>query len=320
MLLLYKKFDKKGMKMSIIQDINKKGYAIILSDKSLQMQFSDFCERNKPSDMEVAIDYFAVFGGLEINLDLNKPITELIEKHILDDYKSLRNIISDFTGGDNLLHAILSGIAQGDRRTNSAFKRAKVSYDEGMDCIDELRQNGILSLESSYHHLCKANSYVTISDKLHFTSPFLRFWFAFVSPLFRGIKEGDYTEFFKEYTNKEAEFRALVFEQLCHAFVRKTFEDDRIYELGRYWDEKNEIDLVGKTRAGRVVAGVCKYNNAKIKKSELNKLKATCEEVGLHTDIYIIFSKRGFTSELKSMKSEGIRLFTCKSLKVLIEV
>lgn len=285
----------------------------------MQMQFSDFCVRNSPKDMEVAIDYFAVFGGLEIKLDLERPITELIQKHVLDDYKSLRNIISDFTQGDNLLHAILSALAQGDRRTNSAFKRAKVSFNEGMDCIDELRQSGILSLESSYHHLKKANNYEDVSDKLHFTSAFLRFWFAFVSPLFRGVKEGDYAEFFKEYNNKEAEFRALVFERLCHEFVRKTFVEDRIYELGRYWDDKNEIDMVGKTRANHVLAGVCKYTNTKIKKSELTKLKATCEAVGIEADLFLIFAKNGFSSELKSLKSQSIRLFTCKSLKALIE-
>ncbi len=270
--------------------------------------------------MEVAIDYFSVFGGLDVHIDITKPIEELIEIHILDEYKSLRNIISDFTQGENLLHAILSGLAQGDRRTNSAFKRAKVSFNEGMDCIDDLRQSGILSLESSYHHLKKSNNYEDVSDKLHFTSPFLRFWFAFVSPLFQGIKEGNYEEFFTNFHNKIADFRGVVFERLCHEFVRKSFEEDKIYELGRYWDDKYEIDMVGKTRGDKVIAGVCKYNNAKIKTSELNKLKATCEEVGIDVDIYLVFAKRGFSSELKSLKSESVKLFTCKSLKVLIEV
>ena len=29
---------------------------------------------------------------------------------------------------------------------------------------------------------------------LYFASPFVRFWFAFVSPYFKGIKQGDYKE------------------------------------------------------------------------------------------------------------------------------
>ncbi len=270
--------------------------------------------------MEIAIDYFSVFGGLDIRLDTSKPIEELVQKHILDEYKNLRNLVSDFTDGENVLHAILSGLARGDRRTNSAFKRAKVSFSEGMECIDTLRKNGILSLESSYHHLKTNNSNEEVSDKLHFASPFLRFWFALVSPFFRGIKEGDYTEFFENFENKLSDLRAVVFEQLCHEFVRKSFEEDRIYELGRYWDEKNELDLVGRTRANQIIVGACKYSNAKIKKSELGKLKTTCEAVGIKADMFLIFAKRGFSSELKSLKSESVKLFTCKNLKALVAV
>ena len=37
--------------------------------------------------MEVAVKYFIVFGGLDIKIDTTKPLLELIEKHILDEYK-----------------------------------------------------------------------------------------------------------------------------------------------------------------------------------------------------------------------------------------
>ena len=32
----------------------------------------------------------------------------------------------------------LTGIAQGDRRTNSSFKRAFVSFEEGMKCVEKI--------------------------------------------------------------------------------------------------------------------------------------------------------------------------------------
>jgi hypothetical protein len=40
--------------------------------------------------MEVAVKYFIVFGGLDIKIDTTKPLLELIEKHILDDYTDLK--------------------------------------------------------------------------------------------------------------------------------------------------------------------------------------------------------------------------------------
>ena len=76
--------------------------------------------------METAVKYFAVFGGLEVKLDMSKDLKELIQTNILDDYRYLRNEISQITGGNNIYHTILTGIALGDRRTNSAFRRAKV--------------------------------------------------------------------------------------------------------------------------------------------------------------------------------------------------
>lgn len=279
--------------------------------ESLQKQFSDFCKRNNPKNMEVAVDYFTVFGGLDKKINLEIPIDDLIEKHILKEYKYLRNFVSDITKGNEKFHAVLSASALGDRRTNSSFKRIKMSFDDGMDIVEEMRDDGVIKLERSV-----GDAYV--SDKILITSPFLRFWFAFVSPVFKGIRDKNFEEFFKIYNNRKVEFRDLIFDQLSHEFVKITFNEDKIYNIGRYWDDEIEIDLVAKTKSGKVIVGSCKYTEKKLKKSELTKLKENCEKVEITADIYLIFSKKGYSSELKSLKSDSIQLFTCKHLKELI--
>jgi len=150
------------------------------------------------------------------------------------------------------------------------------------------------------------------------TAPFLRFWFAFVSPVFKGVRDGDFGEFFKIYNNRKVEFRDLVFNQLSHEFVKIFFKEDKIYNIGRYWDDEREIDLVAKTKSGKVLVGACKYTEKKLKKSELTKLKENCEKAEIVADTYLMFSKKGYTSELKSLKSDSVQLFTCKHLKELI--
>ncbi len=262
--------------------------------------------------MEIAIESFAVFGGLGIELDLNTPLDDLIREHILDRYKYLRNDISAYISKDELFPSILTGAATGDRRTNSSFKRAKVAYNDGMDCIEDLLDMDVIKLESSSEHNNAA-------ERILFTSPFVRFWFAFVSPLFRGIKDGNYDEFYTAFNNKKAEFTQLIFEQLCHEFIKLYFKDEKIYNIGRYWDDKTEINLVAKTKDGKIIAGACRYLNSKIKKSELTKLKENCNEAGLKPDMLVLFSKRGYSSELKSLKNETLKLFTCRNLKVLLE-
>jgi len=58
--------------------------------------------------------------------------------------------------------------------------------------------------------------------------------------------------------------------------------------------------------------------NNKIKKNELNKLVDDCSSLQIDPDILILFSKSGFSSELKSLKSEKFKLFSVKHLKQLI--
>ena len=157
----------------------------------------------------------------------------------------------------------------------------------------------------------------TVSEKLLFTTPFVRFWFAFISPIFKGIRDGNYEEFYKLYNNKKVEFSNLIFEQLSHEYMKIVLEEEGIQQIGRYWDDKIDIDLLVKTKTGKIIVGSCKYTNSKIKKTELTNLKKNCKKLEIDVDIFVLFSKKGYTSELKSQKGEDLKLFTVKSFNQL---
>ncbi len=269
--------------------------------------------------METAVNYFAVFGGFDIKIDITKPLRTLIIRHILNEYYSIYDLIVKKTNSKLPYHKILTGIALGDRRVNSAFKRADIEYDEGIKTLYELEELEIIKTETSMDFLTNQFEENETADKLLFTTPFLRFWFAFVSPFYRGITREEYDECIEKFNNYQAEFMDLVFEQLCHEYIKVIFEDDEIEEIGRYWDdEKNEIDLIAQTKSGKVIIGTCKYTNSKMKKSEITRLKKICEKLEIVPDFVILFSKKGFTNELKSEKSKNLKLYTVKSLKSLI--
>ncbi len=249
---------------------------------------------------------------------MTKPLRTLIIRHILSEYYKLQTYIGKLTKNSAPFHKILTGIALGDRRTNSAFKRADIEYDEGMKAIYDLEELEVITTETSLDYLSVNFQESDVADKLLLTTPFLRFWFAFVSPLYRGIKREEYNECFDRFNNYQAEFMGLVFEQLCHEYVKTTFKDDEIDEIGRYWDDNNKLDLVAQTKSGKVIVGSCKYSNSKVKKSELNKLKDICKNLKIVSDYVVLFSKKGFTNELKSEKGDSLKLFTVKSLKALL--
>jgi len=220
-----------------------------------------------------------------------------------------------------LYHTILTGIAMGDGKTHTAYKRANTSQEVGDKAIAELCELGIIRLEKSKKIFTSwaEDDATKISNKLYFTSPFLRFWFAFISPLFKGIKEGDYKEVRERFLNRESEFTNLTFEQLSQELLKLSFKDDKIVECSSYWDNDIELEIYAKTESGKIIAGTCKYTNTKIKKSELTKLQEKCEKAKIKADIFVIFSKRGFSNELKSLKNENLKLFTVKSFKKLVE-
>ena len=219
-----------------------------------------------------------------------------------------------------LYHSILTGIAMGDGKTHTAFKRANTSKEVGDKAIEELCETGIIKLQKSKKIFTSwaEEDGEKISNKLFFTSPFLRFWFAFVSPLFKGVRDGDFKEVKERFTNRENEFLQLTFTELSHELLKLSMKDDPIKEISTYWDNKIELDIYAKTASGKTIVGISKYTNSKLKKSELTRLQESCKEAKIEADTFVLVSKNGFSSELKSLKGENLKLFTAKSFKALL--
>ncbi|OHE12106.1 MAG: ATPase [Sulfurimonas sp. RIFOXYD12_FULL_36_11] len=284
---------------------------------SLLQQFRSFCFQNNPNNIEDALKYFAVFGGTSWSVDMTKPLSELIESKILKNYTYINGDITKFTKSDKVSHSLLSAVAIGDGRVHSALKRARISRGEGEEAIDTLCDKGIIKAEYSLESPPSPDE--KIDEKLNFSTPFMRFWFAFISPFFKTIKEGDYKEAKERFANREQEFSELLFLKLSHELLKKSFKEDPIVEIGSYWDRNIQIDILAKTASGKIVAGVCKYSNSKAKKSSLTKLQELCDLAELTPDICVIISKGGFSNELKTLKGEDVKLFALKSFKTLVE-
>ncbi len=279
-------------------------------------QFRSFCFQNSATDFEQAVEYFAVFGGMGWKVDMSKSLDELIREKVLKNYRYIHGDIAKITQSDRTHHALLSGLAMGDSREHSAFKRANVSREDGEASIDFLVENDLLIREKSQAQ--PVNEREEVSDKLRFTLPFLRFWFSSISPYYKGIRDGDYSEVDKRLENMKQEFSQPIYDELVKEAVKASFVEDKIDKIGSYWDKNNDIDLLAKTKSGKIVTGIFKYSKSKAKKSELNRLKEQCAKVDLEADIFVLFSKNGFSNEMKKEKSANVKLLTLKNLKALV--
>jgi len=287
---------------------------------TLLAQFRSFCYQNNATDFETAVEYFSVFGGMGWRVDMSVPLEELIEQKVLSNYRYIHGDITKITHSKPTYHAMLTAMASGDRREHSSFKKVNIGREEGEELVDFLIKDGFLVFDKSVEKPMDEKD--GISDKLLFVTPFMRFWFSAISPYYKGIKEGDFTEMKEHWSHAKAEFSYLVYEQLVKELIqsafKEAFEGDPIVSIGSYYDKNVAIDILAKRKSGAYLAGACKFSKAKAKKSELTKLKEKCEQAHLEVEHFVIFSKNKFSSEFKKDKEDNVTLLSLRHLMGLV--
>lgn len=295
----------------------------------LLTQLRRFYDETFPENMEILISYFAVFGESRIEIDTTVPLAELIETKVLEHYGEHYNRIHNGFLEDRGVIALLQAVAKGDRRIHSACRRAHVSELKGGEIIGHLRELGIIDIEASreappekLHPKQKLKREVArhrISHKLRFRSPFLRFWFRFVSPQHRRIERGDFESVLSRFAEQDTAFTGLVFEEISQLYLRHRLGDNPYLRCGSYWDRMIELDILARAPGGGYIVGECKWTNTNVNRGELQKLQDKCALVGLEPEQIWFFAKRGFSNELEAMRSEKLVLVSAEEIRVLVE-
>ena len=287
---------------------------------TLLQHFRSFAYQNNISDFDKALEYFAVFGGTGWDVDTSKSLDTLIKEKILCNYEPLHNGIIRFTHGNALYHLLLSHIASGIEHEDAVYKKARVGRDKGEEAIDYLEMKSLLRFESSVEK--PLNSTDGLSDRVYFELPFMRFWFAVVSPYYKSISEGDFSEFEQAWGKLKDNFSILLSNflvlELVQQHFKQKFSDDLIHSIGSYYDKQVHIEILAKRKSEQVLAGECKYSQKPAKINMLAMLKEKCDRVELEVTNYILFSKNGFEPELEALADTYLTLFTQNDLASLL--
>jgi len=220
----------------------------------------------------------------------------------------------------------LVAIARGDGRLSNVFRKAKVGESLGLRLLDELLELNIIELEDSREPALKKHpnqklekslrSY-KIEPKVRFKQPFHRFWFGFVEPYHKELMRGDSKRFFENFEQHFSRLHSFVFEQLSQELLNVHFEN-KIIINGNYWDVHSEFDIWAETKDGLHILGECKYTNRRVCKSELSKLRQKAVTSDLKVDVFALFSKSGFSNELKSSTEKDLLLFELEDFRGLL--
>jgi hypothetical protein len=288
---------------------------------TLLQHFRSFAYQNNITNFDIALEYFTVFGATGWNIDSSKSVNELIKAKILFNYEALHKGVTNFTHGNGLYHMMLTIIALGVEYEDDVFKKAGVGRDKGEDAVDYLELKSLLKFDTSVAE--PRNERYKQSDKLLFEFPFMRFWFATISPYYQSISKGDFSEFETKWNALRGNFSILLSNLLALELVKERFatkfESDPIVSMGSYYDKKIEISILAKRKSGKILAGECKYSKTEAKMHMITSLKEKCEKVGLNADEYVLFSKNGFTSEMKEMRNNNLMLLSSVDFSTLLD-
>ena len=300
-----------------------------MKKSQLLEQFRSFYFKNYPDDMETLIAYFAVFGGLDLEIDTSKPLHELIIELILDNFKTIDEKMSALTRNDTLNRKLLKALATGDRRIFSAFNKAGLNNGNGGAALNYLQKVGLIQMEYSREEhprdkypktkLKRQEARHRISHKVLFTHPFIRFWFYFVVPHIKEIEAKEYDAFLKDFSMRQNSYTSLVYEELSEVLLNYNLRDAHILSSGSYWDANLEIDILTVTQNGRIYIGECKWTNHKINKKELHKVNEKCRRLGIEPTQIVLFSKRGFSKELQQLQGSKLALFSSDDFQALLK-
>ena len=302
---------------------------LLMKNSKLLEQFRSFYFRNYPDDMERQISYFSIFGGLGWDVDTSRPISELIENLILENFDILYTNIQELTDNSGENRRLLQALAIGDRRIFSAFKRAGLNNGNGGGALNFLQAKGVIQLEYSREQdpraknpnakLKRRDARHRISHKVLFTHPFVRFWFYFIAPQIKNIQAKNYAPLFERIEELKHSYVSLIFEELSELLLNYNLRDSQIISSGSYWDANLEIDILTITDTEKIYIGECKWKNHKINKKELHKLVEKCEKLKIEPTQIVFFSKRGFSKELEQMRGASLALYSADDFEALLK-
>ncbi|MFA6759487.1 MAG: DUF234 domain-containing protein [Sulfuricurvum sp.] len=291
--------------------------------------FRSFYKSNYPDDMESLIELFSIFGGLDVTLDVHESLRELIQKHIVDEIYRLERIVNSLLDYNDHAKRLLKALASSNRKIFSTFNKAGLNNQNGGIALDDLVKKDLVwieysrevppSVQNPNEKLPRDLARYRISHKLLFSYPFLRFWFYFVEPNIRSLKNGESERFFALIEERFFSYTSLVFEELSSLLLNYHLRDSLIISTGSYWDKNIEIDILTLTEDGKVFVAECKWSNHPVSKSILTKLEQKCVQAEIEPDLYVLFSKRGFSNELKKESGKGLLLFSSGDFELLLK-
>jgi len=269
---------------------------------------------------------YGITGGVPhyINkLDVADDVDEALKENVFERsaylFEEPENLLKQELREPGVYNSIITAIAEGASRLNELATKTGLETAVCSKYISVLMDLGIVKRETP---LTEKNSKKTI---YMLADNFFRFWYRFVPQNITAINSGRINNVYDNAVKKYfSDYMGLVFEKMCQEYLLYYAElPINIVGMGQWWGTDNikkkqvQIDIVGELlEEGEYIIGSCKYRNELIGVDEYELLREYAGVFGKGRKYhYYIFSKSGFTDELKALAAKGeVRLVTLEEM------
>ncbi|MDR1702339.1 MAG: ATP-binding protein [Sporomusaceae bacterium] len=212
-----------------------------------------------------------------------------------------------------LYNTIIEAVALGNTKLNEIFNKTNIDKAKLSVYIKNLISLEIIQREFSINAGIKEKAN-TQRGRYGLTDNFFSFWYHFVFGNLSELEAGDVDGVYKYTVEAELlRYASYKFEDVCKQYLRKQNMSGnlpfRYDKVGRYFEGNVEIDLMAISKNKKqILAGECKFRNSPFDLNDFNILKAKLVNDKDTKIYYYLFSKSGFTNDLKAQEGENIRL------------
>lgn len=264
---------------------------------------------------------WGIFGGVPYYLDgidLNRDLGTVLTEDVLSQKGYLHNepeyVLRTELTDPNRYFAILTAIAAGKTTSNEIAQTVGIDSKQISTYTQKLERLRLIEREVPITEE-KATSR---RGRYRLLDPLFRFWFRFVygnEDRYERLHEDAYEAVIEP---ELPDFVSQDFEALCRNALPALYPERTFLDIGRWWYQEHEVDVVGFTTEGTMVVGECKFTNAPLDYGALVSLEDHAEEIrwtpngGGDVDTeYALFTRSGATQSVHEVVADrdDLRLF-----------
>lgn len=321
-----------GSSISMMEEATLLGDSPLYGRSSLKLDVRqlpfDAATTFLPDDASAEDTVFAwsVFGGVPYyleELDGDRSLGENIQRAILTRHGSLHNepeyVLRMELQEPTRYFSILEAIAGGATSRNEIAGVTGIDYNQLSTYLDRLSRLRLVERRVPVTEKAERSK----RSQYRLQDPLFRFWFRFLYGSADRYEQFGHDAYTRLVEPEMADFVAPAFEDLCCTALWSLYGDTPLVNVGQWWYQDHEIDVVGLTDGETLVVGECKFRDSRTDYNALTQLETHVDELrwtppggGERSPEYALFSRSGYTDSVREASEEraDLRLYTVEEV------